>query len=368
MIKRHLIFLTELLFIPLLLIFLFGCEKPVWYLKGYEQTPLRKIDKTPFISALKEESAQTLFKTICNSKKSKKIYESLCQKAQLKDALGALDIYAIESERSLLTGYFEPNLEGSLTKSKEYPYALYEPPRDMVTINLGKQYEALKKYRLRGRLVGDTVVPYATRELLYYNDNNEHNLTPLCFVHDDFERFILEVQGSGRVHLDDNSTLFVGYANQNGWPYDSIGKWLIQQGYLTKKEATLDGIANWIKKNPSRQKEILSVNRSVVFFKKKQRPATGALGIALIANASLAVDPRYIPLGALLIIEYSDPFTAEKITRVVGAMDTGGAIKGVVRGDLFCGFGKEARRYASHMKQGVKMALVLPSSNVKEVQ
>jgi len=152
--------------------------------------------------------------------------------------------------------------------------------------------------------------------------------------------------------------IYVGFDNLNGYKYSSIGKYLINAGEMSYAEASMGGIKDWCDKNPSRVDELLYHNESMVFFKKKEKPASGALGVVLTPNRSVAVDKSYLPLGSML---YMSADTKEKdLNRIVIAQDTGGAIKGSVRADLFFGYGDEAGRSAGKLKAPLKLWILLP--------
>jgi membrane-bound lytic murein transglycosylase A len=271
-----------------------------------------------------------------------------------------------ESIEGLITGYYEPLLKGSREPDKRFAHALYGVPDDLLVVDLGGLYPELKNFRLRGRLDGRKVVPYWSRA----------ELTPqapalagkaLFWVADPIELFFLQVQGSGRVELPDGRRVRVGYAEQNGHPYRSIGRWLIEQGELKLEEASMQGIQAWARANPQRLNELLNANPSFVFFRELPDVGAGpvgALGVPLSAGRSIAVDPRVIPLGAPVFLSTTQPAGERPLERLVMAQDTGGAIKGAVRADLFWGFGAEAGAQAGRMRQKGRMWVLLPAALV----
>ncbi|MCL4724663.1 MAG: MltA domain-containing protein [Rhodocyclaceae bacterium] len=273
-----------------------------------------------------------------------------------------------ESTEGLVTGYYEPLLRGSRERSKSFSHALYGVPDDLLVVDLGELYPELKNFRLRGRLDGRRVVPYWPRA----------ELTPqsaalagkaLLWVADPVELFFLQVQGSGRVELPDGRRVRVGYADQNGHPYQSIGRWLVEQGELKLDDASMQGIQAWARANPKRLNELLNVNPSFVFFRELPDNGggpPGALGVPLTPGRSIAVDPRAVPLGAPVFLATTLPASAQPMRRLVLAQDTGGAIKGAVRADFFWGFGAEAGAQAGRMRQKGEMWVLLPSALVPE--
>jgi membrane-bound lytic murein transglycosylase A len=260
----------------------------------------------------------------------------------------------------LITGYYEPLLFGSLTKTKKYKYPIYSVPKDLLTIKLSKIYPELKKYTLRGKLVDNKIVPYETREELEKTINN--NIEPICFVDDKVDLFFLQIQGSGKVQLTNGTLLNIGYAQQNGRKYYSIGKKFIELGVIEKKDISLQSIKKWLKQNPNKIDEILNLNQSYVFFRKSKKTATGSLGIELIANRNLAVDKNYIPLGFPVFINTTNPINKKDINLLMVAADTGGAIKGEIRADFFFGSGKRAEELAGNMKQAGELYILIPNN------
>ncbi|BBO19648.1 MAG: membrane protein [Rhodocyclaceae bacterium] len=273
-----------------------------------------------------------------------------------------------ESTEGLVTGYYEPLLRGSRERSKSFSHAIYGVPDDLLVVDLGELYPELKNFRLRGRLDGRRVVPYWPRA----------ELTPqsaalagkaLLWVADPIELFFLQVQGSGRVELPDGRRVRVGYADQNGHPYQSIGRWLVDKGELKLEDASMQGIQAWARANPKRLNELLNVNPSFVFFRELPDNGggpPGALGVPLTPGRSIAVDPRTVPLGAPVFLATTQPASGQPMQRLVLAQDTGGAIKGAVRADFFWGFGAEAGAQAGRMRQKGEMWVLLPSALVPE--
>lgn len=262
----------------------------------------------------------------------------------------------------LVTGYYEPLLAGSRNPNKRYPHPLYATPDDLITVDLSGVYPELKNLRLRGRLQGNKLVPYYSRAEI---DNGMAPLKgrELVWVDDAVELFFLQIQGSGRVKLDNGDTLRVGYADQNGHPYRSIGKALVERGELTLDKASMQGIKEWGRQNPDKLAELLNFNASYVFFREMPSNGAGplgALGVPLSAGRSIAIDPRSIPLGAPVFLATTWPGSGKPLQRLMLAQDTGGAIRGAVRADFFWGFGKDAGKYAGSMKQSGKMWVLLP--------
>ncbi len=272
-------------------------------------------------------------------------------------------------EDGLFTGYFEPLLFGSLTKTDRYKYPVYGRPADLLTIDLSSLHPQLKGLRLRGRVVGHKVVPYYNREAI---EKNRQLLKghELLWVDDAISLFFLQIQGSGKVQLANNKKLAIGYVDQNGHPYFAIGRELINLGALTKKNVSLQSIRKWLIKNPEKMNAVLNTNPSYVFFEIRDKGPLGSLGVPLTAERSIAVDRQYIKLGLPVWIDTTLPAEAnasdpsgQKYRRLMFAQDTGGAISGAVRADVFWGAGKRAKYMAGHMKQNGRLFVLLPKNN-----
>ena len=267
------------------------------------------------------------------------------------------------SDSGLVTGYYEPLLQGSRTRSTRYRFPVYGAPDDLLVIDLAELYPELKNMRLRGRVEGKRVVPYFNRAQI------ENGAAPLAgkeivWVEDAVELFFLQIQGSGRVKLDTGETVAVGYAEQNGHAYRSIGRLLVDRGDLPLEKASMQGIKAWAKQNPDKLQNLLNYNASYVFFREMPPNLPGplgALGVPLTARRSIAVDARYVPLGAPVFLATTMPNSREPLNRLMLAQDTGGAIRGAVRADFFWGFGEEAASLAGRMRQSGKMWVLLPN-------
>ena len=277
--------------------------------------------------------------------------------------------YAIQAAdgnaSGLVTGYYEPLLRGSRVRAKGFEQQVRGVPDDLLTIDLSAVFPELRGKRVRGRLEGNKVVPYWSRGEIAARGDKLPART-LLYVDDAVELFFLQVQGSGRVTLTDGSMTRLNYADQNGYPYQSIGRILVERGEMKLAEASMQGIQAWARANPERLDELLNSNPSYVFFREapnsKEGPV-GALGVPLTAGRSIAVDPRSVPLGVPVFLATTRPNSNQALNRLVLAQDTGSAIKGAVRADFFWGFGKEAGEQAGRMKQSGRMWLLLPSED-----
>ena len=270
------------------------------------------------------------------------------------------------AEAGRVTGYYEPLLKGSRSSSGRYRYPLYAPPDDLLTIDLGELFPELRSERVRGRLDGKRVVPYWSRAEI---EAGRAKLVsrPLVWLDDPVEAFFVHVQGAARIQLTDRSTVRVGYADQNGYPYRSIGRVLIEQGELTLEQASMQGIKGWAKQHPDKLPPLLDANPSYVFFREIASEGdfgidgpVGALGVPLAAGRTIAIDARFLPLGAPVFLATTYPLSNTPLQRLVVGQDTGGAIRGALRADFFWGTGDDAGRNAGRMNQTGSMWLLWP--------
>lgn len=265
------------------------------------------------------------------------------------------------ADSGLITGYYEPLLRGSRTKSTVYRYPVYGVPDDLVVVDLASVTPEVKNLRLRGRLDGRRLVPYWSRAEI---DGRGGKIPApvIAWVADPVDLFFLQVQGSGQILLETGERIRVGYADQNGHPYRSVGRYLVDRGELTLDQASAQSIKAWGAANPAKLQEALNYNSSYVFFREIADPRGpfGALGVPLVPQYSLAVDRRFVPLGAPVYLATTQPLSEEPLTRLMAAHDTGGAIRGVVRADFFWGSGDEAGATAGRMRQQGKLWLLWP--------
>ncbi len=266
----------------------------------------------------------------------------------------------------LVTGYFEPVVRGSRTRQAPYLTPAFAPPDDLIVVDLAELYPELRHMRLRGRLVetdrGRRLVPYYSRAE-WAAEEERRASQALLWLDDPVDFFFLQIQGSGQVALDDGTRIRIGYADQNGHPYRSIGRWLIERGELTVHQASMQGIRAWAAAHPQRLHELLNANPSLVFF--RELPVVGAgppgaLGVPLTPERSIAVDPRHTPLGAPVWLATTKPNSAQTLIRLMLAQDTGGAIRGPVRADFYWGSGESAGALAGRMRQQGRMWVLLP--------
>lgn len=263
--------------------------------------------------------------------------------------------------KGLFTGYFEPELRGSKTRTARHATPLYKRPSDLVLVELGDFAEDLTGKRIAGRVTAGKLKPYEDRAALAGGSLAGKNLE-LAWVDDPVDAFFLHIQGSGRVILPDGKTIRVGYDGHNGHAYRPIGKDLVERGALAQDDVSLQTIRAWLKAHPSEATAMMNRNRSFIFFRELTGEGPqGAQGVALTPGRSLAVDKRFVPLGLPVWLDTTDPLDGKQpLRRLLIAQDTGGAIKGPVRGDVFWGHGPEALERAGRMKQEGGYYLLVP--------
>ncbi|AUG04776.1 MULTISPECIES: murein transglycosylase A [Pseudomonas] len=274
-----------------------------------------------------------------------------------------LDVYGLRSasgsSNGLITGYYEPVYPGSLTQTQAASVPVYGVPEDMIIVALDSIYPELKGKRLRGRLEGRVLKPYDDAATI---ETKGVKAPVIAWLTDPMNLQFLQIQGSGRIQLEDGRQLRIGYADQNGHPYRPIGRWLVDQGELKKEDVTMGTIAAWAKANPNRIPELLGSNPSYVFFNRNpdsNEGPRGSLNVPLTSGYSVAVDRKVIPLGSLLWLSTTRP-DGSSLIRPVAAQDTGGAIAGEVRADLFWGTGDAAGQLAGDMKQQGQIWMLWP--------
>lgn len=272
------------------------------------------------------------------------------------------------------TGYYEPELRGSRTRHGAYQTPVYGVPGDLVSVDLGLFHLDITDKTIAGILRGAKLVPYPTRA-----DIDAHGLPSakiLFYADEPIDVFFLQIQGSGRVKLDDGSFVRVAYAAQNGRPYTAIGRTLIARG-LPKDGMSMQVIRAWLKAHPKDARGVMESDQSFVFFKEEpvgdvSAGAEGAQGVALTPEASLAVDLHLHALGVPVFVDANapdaDPNKSEHpFQRLMVAQDTGGAIKGAVRGDVFWGYGARAEAIAGRMKASGRLYVLLPKPVARRI-
>ena len=269
--------------------------------------------------------------------------------------------------KGFATGYYEPEIAASLGRQPGYAVPLYRRPPDLIDVPLGDFAASLKGRTVRGRVQGNRLVPYAPRSQI--DAALAGKGLELAWAADRFEAFFLEIQGSGRLRLPDGRVMRIGYDGQNGRDYVAIGRLLIEQGKLERGKAGMAEILGWLRSHPHEAPAILNANPSKIFFRElKGEGPIGAMGVAVIPRVSVAADPAFIPLGAPLLVETTLTRTGQPFTALMVAQDTGGAIKGANRIDLFLGPGAEAAADAGAQSSPAQLMLLIPRAAAQRLK
>lgn len=281
-----------------------------------------------------------------------------------------------EDGKVLFTGYFEPLLAGSREPSARFRYPVYGPPDDLTVVDLGKFSASLKGKKIIGRVAGDSFVPYFERSEIENQGALEGRAQKLAWIENPVALFFLHIQGSGQIRFEDGDFIHVHYHSKNGRAYRSIGTLLIQEDQISKEKMSMQAIRAYLRDHPETRDRILNHNASYIFFSVEEEGPLGAINVPLTPERSLAVDRSIFPLSALSFIQARKPVSQDNQTiekwvdfsRFMLNQDTGGAIKGPGRADIFWGAGPYAELAAGHLKhQGAVYVLVLkPEKTEKE--
>jgi len=300
-----------------------------------------------------KESLKTFLSILKQNSGSKKLNRDLRKKFFLYKAAGFSG-----SKKVLFTGYFEPILDGSLERDSIHRYPIYRRPDNLLTIDLGLFRPTLSGQRIRARIKGNSLVPYYTRKDIMESKVLERENLEIAWLKDPLDVAILQIQGSGMIKLSNGEIIRVGYSASNGQPYKSIGRYMIDMGYVTADNLSLQTIRSYIKQNPDIRDEILNYNPSYVFFRLLDSGPLGNIGVPLTPGRSLAVDDRLFPKGALVYIRCQKPIVGKDgnitgwipFSRFLLNQDTGGVIKGAGRADIFWGSSPYAELAAGNLK------------------
>jgi membrane-bound lytic murein transglycosylase A len=272
-----------------------------------------------------------------------------------------------EQREVLFTGYYQPVIDGSLVETSEYRYPIYGKPTDLVTLGgvaAGADETAGKN---SGRVEGGRLAPYYTRREIDQGGLLRGRGFEIAWVKNPVELFFLHIQGSGILRLTDGTSLHIGYAGQNGRPYRSIGRLLIDQGKISQTEMSMQRLRRYLAENPEQRDEIMAHNESYVFFRVTEAGPFGSLEVPVTAGRSIATDARLFPKGAPAMI-YSESPILDVAGRLIGwrpfvrfvlNQDTGGAIRGFQRADLYMGSGDEAGAHAGYMNSPGKIYFLM---------
>jgi len=269
-------------------------------------------------------------------------------------------------EQVLFTGYFEPLYNASLSPDETFRYPLYKRPENLITADLSLFKEDLKGRKITGRVQDKRLLPYYSRKEIEEGALRGRNLE-LAWLESPVDAAFLHIQGSGRLRLKDGGTLNVGYSTANGHSYRSIGRYMLDQGFLTREEMSMQAIRRYLAEHPEKVQEILNHNPSYIFFRLLDTGPVGNIGVPLTPGRSLALDSKRFPKGALAFIRCQKPTLGptgditgwQPFSRFAVNQDTGGAIKGPGRADIFWGNGPYAEAVAGHLKHQGELYLLI---------
>jgi membrane-bound lytic murein transglycosylase A len=267
------------------------------------------------------------------------------------------------NKKVLFTGYFEPTHDGNLERDSLYRYPIYRRPDDLFTIDLGLFRPKFNRQRIMARIDGQQIIPYHTRKDIAEGKALEGKKLEIAWLKDPLDIAILQIQGSGIIKLPNGNKIRVGYSASNGHPYKSIGRYMIDKGYIEADNSSLQTIRSYLKDHPDIKSEILNYNPSYIFFRLLDNGPLGNISVPLTPGRSLALDNRLFPKGALVYICCQKPIMGKNgnvagwipFSRFMLNQDTGGAIKGAGRADIFWGSNLYAELTAGHLKHEGKM-------------
>jgi membrane-bound lytic murein transglycosylase A len=327
------------------------------------------------IASADADAAMAAFKTSCPGLVRREDLSGLTQKDDWVAACDAvktwtgdglsffatyMDAVQVGDGKAFATGYYEPEILASRNKAPGYETPIYKRPVELVEVDLGSFSSDLKGRKIRGEVKGSNLVMYADRTAIEEGKLAGRGLE-IAWAKDPVEFFFLQIQGSGRLRLTDGSVVRIGYDSQNGHPYTGIGKLMKDRGLVT--DGSMQGLGRYLRANPEKGREIMRENKSFVFFREEPRGPVGAMGYTVIAESSVATDPKFIPLGApvWLSMDRAEP------NGLWIAQDTGGAIRGANRVDTFWGAGDRAVGIAGGMAARGSALLFLPKASVSRL-
>jgi len=333
-------------------------ENDLKYLNQLKDDTLFTYGPDKFPAEHVRKSLKTFLSIFKQSSDTKKFNRDLRERFFLYKAAGFWG-----SKKVLFTGYFEPIFDGNLERDSIHRYPIYRRPDNLLTMNLGLFRPKFSGQRITARIKGNSLVPYYTRKDIMENKVLERKNLEIAWLKDPLDVAILQIQGSGMIKLPSGEIIRVGYSASNGHPYKSIGRYMIDNGYITTDNLSLQTIRSYIKQNPDIKDEILNYNPSYVFFRLLESGPLGNIGVPLTPGRSLAVDDRLFPKGALVYIRCQKPIMGKDgnitgwvpFSRFLLNQDTGGVIKGTGRADIFWGSDPYAELAAGNLKHKGEM-------------
>jgi len=337
-------------------------DRNLLYLERLPQDTVFSYGSTTFTCKQVIESQRTLLDLLSQGKQGRQLNNAIRDLFWIYRATGRAG-----NNKVLFTGYFEPTFEASLTPDSTFRYPIYRKPDDLIKIDLSRFREKYKGESIVGRLAGNTIVPYYTRLQIEAQKALGGRNLEIAWLKDPVDVAFLQIQGSGRLILAGNKSICVGYSSSNGHPYRSIGRYLLDKGLLEKEQMSMQSIRGFLTTHPSLVQDILNYNPSYVFFRVLDKGPLGNIGVPLTPGRSIALDSRLFPKGALAFISCQKPVIDEtdtivgwkKFSRFVLNQDTGGAIRGAGRADIFWGSGHYAEIAAGHLKHEGELYLLI---------
>jgi membrane-bound lytic murein transglycosylase A len=325
------------------------------YLERHDPKTVFYYGRDPFTVQQVRESQEAFADLLSEGLEPREFSREIRKRFRVYQATGQLGDGSV-----LFTGYFEPLYEGSLAPDDTFKYPLYRRPDDLTRIDLSPFNDKFKGESIVARIEGKKVLPYYARSQIEAERVLEGRGLEIAWLKDPLDVAFLHIQGSGKLRLSDGRDLLVHYQTSNGRPYRSIGRYLIEKGFLARDEVSMQAIRRYLNENPGILDEVLSYNPSYVFFREVDKGPVGSLGVLLTPGRSVALDSRIFPKGALGFISCQKPLLNDQgeiigwtpFSRFVLNQDTGGAIKGAGRADIFWGSGPYAELTAGHLQHG----------------
>ena len=346
----------------------------------FDQLPgFAEADISPALLAFKKSCKKIQAKQNISSSKCATVCEKFITidpksstefKAFVKDNFDLYQIHHNGTDSGLLTGYFRPEIKASRTKTAEYKHPIYNKPDELIVVeNLGIFNNKAKGIRIAGTVVNGTLKPYFSRSEIE-NGVLENRGNEIAWAQNPYDLYFMHIQGSGSLVFTDGTKLHLSYNGTNGYGYTSIGKELVAMNEIPLAEISMESIKIWLANNPEQGVDLMQKNKSYVFFKEDARnnnEPIGAQEIELTAEGSIAVDPIFTPLGSIVWVDGEHPLgksecKQQRLRKLLVAQDVGGAIKGALRGDLYCGSGDTAGRFAGNLKSSCKFYIFTPKA------
>ena len=341
---------------------LLAVNRNLEYLRRLDPEKIFQYGPNHFTCQQVQDSQEFFLKLITKNLNQKQLNKEIKRHFRLYRATGRTG-----NSKVLFTGYFEPIFEGNLVSDETYRYPIYGKPADLLRIDLSQFHEKFEGESIVARIDGTQVVPYYSREQIESQKALEDRNLEIAWLKDPVDVAFLHIQGSGRLNLPNGDTISVGYHASNGRPYRSIGRYILAQGYMERDEMSMQGIRSYLSEHPEIRDEVLNHNPSYIFFRILENGPLGNINVPLTPGRSIALDTRLFPKGALAFISCQKPVVNDQgeitqwfqFSRFVLNQDTGGAIRGAGRADLFWGSGPYAELAAGHLKHDGELYILI---------